>query len=627
MLHPRTSRRNLAECWTRAARLLSIPPALSISQWAERYRYLSPEASSRPGKWSSLPMQVEPMDAALDPEVESLCLMWASQAAGKTEIILNIQGYFIDHDPSPQLVIQPTVEAGETYSKDRLSPMVRDTPRLRGTIRDPRSRDSGNTILHKIFPGGHLTVIGANAPAGLAMRPIRVLLCDEVDRYPSSAGTEGDPILLAKKRTDTYQDAVIVFTSTPTIKDFSRIEAEWKQSDQRYWFVACHACGTFQRLYWAGVKWPEGEPAKAYYQCEKCEAHWNEAERVEAIKKGEWRPTTPFKGKRGYHLNAIYSIFPPKKGFKTRIHQMVAHFLEAKRLGEQAQRVWTNTDLAETWEVKGQSLESGPLMNRIETYGDTLPAGILVLVAGVDVQANRIEIEVIGYGAGDESWGVVCTTIDGSPEMDATWEEFDRFLLREYIHSSGHKLRVACCCIDTGYKSKQVYAFCRARTIRRVFAVKGSSIPNMPLVTRPQKTSVRQVLLFSVGTDTAKEIIYSRLLIDEPGPRFCHFPVGSGYNEEYFDQLTSEKCSTEWEKGKPRRVWIKKRARNEALDRRVYALAALEILNPDWNALKKNLAMPKPAPIAGSNEGPKVQQTPGKAIVQKRQSWVNSWRG
>ena len=303
------------------------------------------------------PYQAEPMNSVMDQSVQSVVLMWASQT-GKTEIINNIIGYHIDLDPSPILCLQPTLEIATSWSTDRLSPMVRDTPVLKKLVADPKARDSGNTKLHKNFMGGHITIAGANSPASLAARPIRVVLCDEVDRYPDSAGGEGYPISLAQKRSDTFFNSVHVITSTPTIRGASRVEAEFDLTDQRRWFCPCPHCDEHQVLGWEQVTWDKDEegkhlPETAHLLCTKCQKKINDEERVEMVKQGEWRPTAPFKGKRGYHLNGLCSLFPPRKGYKTRLHQAVAQFLDAKHRGIESLKAWTNTFLADTWEEQG----------------------------------------------------------------------------------------------------------------------------------------------------------------------------------------------------------------------------------------------------------------------------------
>lgn len=613
--------------------LAKMPPKVTVAEWAEEHRYLSSESSSKRGKWHSLPWQIGPMSDVTDSEVESITLMWASQVCGKTEVVNNVEGYHIDHEPCPILMLQPTVEMAESWSKERFTPMLRDTPRLRGKVRDARSRDANNTILHKAFPGGHLSIVGANAPAGLAMRPIRVLLCDEVDRYPKSAGVEGDPISLAEKRTESFWDAVKIYTSTPTVKGESRIEALFKETDQNYFWVPCPVpdCGKHQMLKWHQVKWPEGEPEKAYYECEHCRAHWNDEQRVSAIHNGEWRPSAPFKGKRGYHLNGIYVLFRAQRGFKNRLHQMAAKFLQAKAGGRETLKTWTNTFLAETWEDEGERPEMSSLMARAENYGPILPAGVLCLVAGADAQRDRLEALIIGIGLDWEIWCIQTARFMGSPEREEVWAALDNFLLQEFDHPSGTKMRIVQAFIDSGDKAEAVYRFCKRRHERGVYPIKGAPMPGQPLCGLPRKWGSMKVTGFLVGTDTAKGLIYDRFKIEKPGPRYIHFPIGFGFDEEAFAQLTAEKLSTEYRNGFPRRVWVKVRERNEQLDMLVYALAAGENRRPALSVLHKQLnptkEEPKPqaAPAAEPQKVNPIPGRPGRPFARRGKGWVNNW--
>jgi phage terminase large subunit GpA-like protein len=641
-----------------ALSLAALPPKLTVAEWAEEYRYLSSEASSKPGKWHSMPWQLRPMEDITDPEVESITLMWASQVAGKTEVLNNAIGYFIDHDPCAVLILQPRVDDAEGWSKERLAPMLRDTPKLRGLVRDAKSRDANNTILVKAFPGGFLAIVGTNAPAGLARRPIRVLLCDEVDRYPASAGKEGDPISLAEMRTESYWDAVKIFTSTPTIKGASRIESLFNGgqkledgsltvgTDKQFFFVPCPKCGVFQTLKWSQVKWPKGPndedlTSEAYYLCEnaECGKHWTDEERQAAIWRGEWRATAPFRGKRGYHMNGIYVLFKPQKGFKTRLHQMADKFLKSKAEGKEALKAWTNTFLAETWEEEGEQPEALPLMERCEGYGPVLPAGVLVLTAGADVHPNRVELTIYGWGAGEECWIIEATTIMGNLDREEIKTAVDQWLLeREWQHAGGSKLRVVRSFMDSGNNTAAVYDFVKKRHVRGVYAVKGSATPGSPLVGKRCEWGKRKVTGFLIGTDTAKGIIYERLKIMAPGPRYVHFPLGFGVTEEFFLQLTAEKLTTEFRNGFPRRVWIQTRDRNEELDKFVYGLAAVKELNPNWGALAKNMGISQQAGEPEKKEK-KAEEKPAepkpevavvsavrRPVARRRGNWVNGWR-
>jgi len=593
----RAAGQDIARRWLRVC---VPPPRLTVREWADEFRFLSPESSARPGKYLSAfaPYQREPMDSVNDGQVQSVCLMFASQT-GKTELVNNVVGFFIAADPSPILVVQPTIEFAESWSKERLVPMLRDTPILNGLVSDPRSRDSGNTILLKSFPGGNIAVAGANAPTGLSGRPRRVVLLDEIDRFPPSAGTEGDPCLLAIRRTESFWNAVIVLVSTPTTKGYSRIEKEFLQTDQRKWFCPCQACGEMQTLEWAQVRWDEDQPETARYECVKCGHRHDDAGRVAMVRSGEWRATAPFTGKRGYHLNGIASPFPAKKGFVSRLHQMAAGFLEAKAGGKEAMKTWVNTFLAETWEEQGTAIDAGPLYKRREEY--RVPAKVLCVTAGVDTQQDRLECELVGWGEGEESWGLGYHVLMGSPASPETWASLDAILGKPIRRDDGGILPVAASCVDSGGGfSEMVYRFARERLARRVFAVKGIGGPGHPLVSRPRKTGVKATTLLLVGTDTAKEMVYSRLGAGAGDAGWCHFPMT--YDAEWFRQVTSEKIVTRYSKGIPYRAFDNPgKLRNEALDCRVYAFAALAVLNPNWSALRKNVtrdaSLPSRAPM------------------------------
>lgn len=630
-----------------ARRFLAVfkpPERISCSTWAEKYRRLSPEASSKAGGsfgFEDAPWQREVLDAGNDPTVGEIVLKWASQVTGKTETLNNIIGYTIDIDPCPMLLVQPTLDMGETWSKDRLTPMLRDTGRLRNKVKDARTRDSGNTLLHKRFPGGHITIAGANSPASLASRPIRKVICDETDRYPASAGTEGDPITLAEKRTESYPDAIVYKVSSPGIEGLSNIDSAFEQSDKRLWFVPCPVCGGWQTLRWEQVDWggsklevqsgaTEDDPR---YICEHKGCAWDDSMRQKAVRAGEWRATAPFKGVRGYHLNGIYCLFRPKRRFKTRLQQMVADYKRAHAGGEQKYKVWWNTFLALTWSIKGEEVKSEGLIKRARTWDGRLHARCLVIVGAADVQSDRIEVEFVGYGDGNESWGLGYHVLMGDTDKDEVWKALDSLLGSEWEHPCGQRLRCVMFFIDMGHRPAQVVKFTRAREGRGVHACAGSKTAWAMLCARPKRTTTRKAVKFDVGGDTAKETIYARLRVAEEGPRFCHFPVGYGYDEEYFRQLTAEKLVTEFdEMGMiKKKFFVKQRERNEALDIRCYSLAALEYLNPNWRALAKQLEVKESAKDANDAKV-ENQRKDAEALrrpfarPQRRGSWVNRWR-
>lgn len=614
---------------------LEPPPLLSCSEWANQFRYLSKESSAQANKYrtATAPYQAEVMDAVNDESVQTICAMFASQT-GKTEMLNNIVGFFIDCDPAPILVVQPTIEFAESWSKERLVPMLRDCACFEGKVRDARSRDSGNTILHKSFTGGNIAIVGANAPAGLAGRPRRVVLLDEVDRFPVSAGTEGDPCALAIRRTESFYNSVIVLTSTPTLKGISRIEAEFEQTDKRYWHCPCPKCGEWQTLKWSMVVWPEGKPEEAVMKCEKCQAALDDSDRVRMIKAGEWRATAPFNGKRGYHLNGIYSPFKHKRGYKNRLHQMAAQFLEAKHGGDETLKAWVNTFLAETWESAGDKIDQHEIGARREDYATELPAGVLVLTAAADVQSDRIEAEIVGWGMGEENWGIRRGYFVGDPNTSQdVWRQLADFFSLELQHPTYGKMRPQVACVDSGYATAAAYVFVKRMRPAAVYAVKGAKNRLKHPVEAPKRGSRSGALL--VDTQEFKTVIYSRLKIDQPGPRYMHFP--KAYDDEFFAQLTAEKVITKYVKGVQYQLWenVRSNRRNEALDVRVYNAAALHVLNVNWEKLKANMesrretrdyVLKQDQPAAPKAETPKPAPRPAFVRPQRQGGWINGWR-
>lgn len=560
---------------------LKPPPRLTVSQWADTHRQLSSESSAEAGKWSTSRAEYQRgmMDAVSDPDIETVVLMTAAQI-GKTELINNVVGFHVHQDPAPMLVVQPTLEMAQTWSKDRLAPAIRDTPVLSAKIGDPRARDSGNTTLHKVFSGGHVTACGANSPSSLASRPCRVILCDEVDRYPLSAGTEGDPVALARKRSATFWNRKIILVSTPTEKGASRIESAYGESDQRKYFVPCPDCGEHQELKWSNVRWTDSKPSTAEYTCECCGSCWNDAKRFQSIRYGEWRKTAEGDGKTaGFHLSALYSPWTP-------LEDIVRDFLASKR-DPMRLKTWINTTLGETYEEQGERIDEYDLFERREDWPDDLPEGAVVLTAGVDVQDDRLAYEIMATGSGQETWSIQYNEIYGDPSSAELWQRLDEVLAQKFVHPKRGEMIIRSTCIDSGgHYTQQVYNYVKRRAGKRVFAIKGIGGEGKPIIGKPSKNNIGKINLFPVGTDTAKELIFARLKITDEGPGYCHFSIT--HSEEYFRMLTSEKKVTRYHKGRPKREWVKVRQRNEALDCRVYAMAALELMGLNIEHLAKH---------------------------------------
>lgn len=538
------------------------------------------------------------MDACNEPGVHTVVVMKSAQV-GYTEILLNLLGYYISQDPSPILMVQPTLEMAETFSKTRLAPMLRDTPALAGTVAEARARDSGNTLLSKSFPGGHFALAGANSTAGLASRPIRVVMCDEVDRFPASAGAEGDPINLAIKRATTFHNRRIILGSTPTIKGVSRIELAFNQSDQRRYYVPCPHCEKFNVLLWRNIKWPDQNPDAAHLVCEDCGAVIEERSKAVMLTSGEWRAESPCKGIAGFHINELYSPW-------RRWAEVVKDFLAAKASPETL-KTWVNTSLGETWEEESEKSDPDTLFARRENYdASAIPPGVHYLTAGVDVQDDRLEAEIVGWRQDGqdvpaESWGIEYRVLHGDPAKMEVWNDLDSLLQTQWKTQAGRILRVMATAIDSGgHHTAQVYAYCAARKGQYVYACKGSSGPRPLWSGKKSKSPKYKAELWMIGSDTGKDAWHSRLRIREPGPGYCHFPLN--YDRHYFAMLTSEQVRTKYSKGRPVREWfLPPNRRNEALDIRVLALAALLARPINWDSLNTDSpAKPTAAPRAAS---------------------------
>lgn len=604
-------------------------PRLTVSEWADRHRQLSREYAAEPGQWRTdrAPYQRGIMDAFSDPGVETVMVQSSSQV-GKSEILMNLLGFFVDQDPSPIMVVQPTINEAEQWSKTRLAPTIRDTSRLRERIKDPRSRDSGNTLLVKEFPGGHITIVGANAPAGLAAKPIRILLCDEVDKFPASAGSEGDPITLAIRRTQTFWNRKIGIFSTPSLTGLSRIEKAFKEGDQRYYIVPCPACGYEQRLIWQKqLKYDDNRPETARYECISCKAQIPEREKPRMLARGHWEATGPMHNRvASFQINSLYSCW-------VKWPELVREWLEAQQDLTRLQ-VFVNALLGETWEDRGGGLDPAKLEDAKGPYDAEVPSGVGALTMGVDVQSDRIEYVVRGWGEGEESWRVDYDVILGDPAIlpgqpNSPWDDLDRVRTREWKTPAGKPLKIFATGIDSGDNTDAVYAYGKPRYAQRVYVLKGSSTPHRPIV--PRKPSVNnkgRVRLFEIGTEAAKDVIYARLRMTVPGPQYMHLP--EKVEPEYLEQLTAEKVVRKQINGRwTRRYELPRGKRNEALDCEVYALAALRLAPVRTSDIGKMAdqyrAVTAPALVVETSED---DGEPDASPIRPkpRSGWLNNWR-
>lgn len=565
---------------------------LSLSEWADRYRFLSRE-NAESGQWDTarVPYLREIMDAYSDPAIHELVVMKGAQIGFTQGIILNAIGRSIDQNPGPLLVVQPAEGDAEKFSKNKLAPMIRDTERVRTKIiGDGKAKDANNTILSKIFHGGSLSMTGATSPKGLRRENIREIFFDEVDGYPESAGSEGDPIEITKKRLITFHGWKAVYGSTPTTRGASRIEQLFQASDQRYYHVPCPECKKSQQLVWGGrdikhgIKWENREARTAHYVCLHCQAPIKERWKFWMLARGTWIASAPEHELRGYHLANLYSPFPGAAW-----SALVAEFLRAQGKPEQL-RVFVNTQLAETYEEFGEKLNKSALVDRYESYpaGVRVPKNAGVLTRSVDVQDDRLETAVWAWGAGTECWPVEMEIIPGDPglpeqNVNSPWRILAKeHLSRAYRHESGVELRPAVTFVDSGgHHTDMAYQFCRPRRAQRLFAIKGASVDGHPVLGKPTEHSAARLVLYHVGSSTGKESLASRLAkIAAPGPGYVHIP--DFLDDEHLDQLTAEKLVRKHVGGKEIKRWIKVHPRNEQTDLWVYAYAALWQLGPQF---------------------------------------------
>lgn len=563
------------------------PPKLTLSEWADEHAVLSAESAAEAGRWKTLPYQRGIMDAFTDPRVE--IVVWMKSArVGATKIFNHLVGYHMHQDPCPIMVVQPTVEDAEGHSKSEIAPMIRDTPVLRGLVGDSKQKDGGNTILEKAFPGGVLGLVGANSARGFRRVSRRVVLFDEVDGYPASTN-EGDQIKLGIRRSEYYWNRKIGVASTPTTKDFSRIERWFLRTDQRRYFVPCPHCDHRQVLKWQQMKWEPDRPETAAYECENCAELIPHSMKRWMVERGEWRATATADspGLVGFHLWAAYSYSP-----NATWEQLVREFLEVKGDRDQL-RTFINTVLGETFEDDYTAkLSSDGLLARREDYGaGTCPPGVVLLTAGVDVQDNRLVVSIWGWGRGEEAWLVWHQEIFGDPTEDAVWEQLDTVLAAGWPMAGGGELKVSGMGVDSGgHCTHEVYEWVRHRRGRGVVALKGSNQRGAVVINKGRKMDVNRrgqvvkggVTLYMVGTDTAKVTLFGRLRHTTAGAGFMHF--GAAADEEYFKQLTAEKQQVRMVKGFPVKEWVKKPSdRNEALDCLVYAYATLQLVARRYN--------------------------------------------
>jgi phage terminase large subunit GpA-like protein len=594
---------DLVDAWCRGR---APEPLLAVSDWADRHRVLGSRGSAEPGRWRTerTPYLRDVMDA-LSPShpARRVVLMKGSQVGG-TEAGNNWIGYVIAHAPGPMMAVQPTTDLAKRFSEQRIDPLIDETEILRRIVAPARSRDSGNRQLSKEFPGGVLVMTGANSAVGLRSMPARFLFLDEVDAYPGDVDGEGDPVALADRRANTFSWRKKVFlVSTPLIAGRSRIEREYDASDRRRFFVPCPHCGHMQWLRFERLRWEKGAADAAAYACEECDEPIAEGAKTAMLAAGEWRPTQPSQDPHtiGFHLSALYSPV----GWLS--WGQIAREWEAAQGNIEALRAFRNTILGEPWMERGDAPDWERLIERREEFPlGIVPARALALTAGADVQKDRIEVSIWAWGRGMESWLVAHETLDGSPAEAAPWEALKRVLDRPIPAERGRAMHIERLAVDTGGQfTAEAYAHIRRMRDPRVLAVKGVegwnraapvAGPTPVDVTEGGRRIRRGIRLWTVATATLKAETYRWLWLARPTPEdieagaawldgWIHIPAGA--EPEWVKQLVAEELvSVNDRRGFARQEWRKLRERNEALDCRVYARAALWVLGADRHGAK-----------------------------------------
>lgn len=584
------------------------PEDLTVSEWADAKRRLSSEASAEPGPWrtSRTPYLKEPMDSFNDPKVHRIVMVAASQV-GKSELELNIIGYIVDQDPGSILFIHPTNVDAKEFSKLRIAPMVRDTPVLSAKVADPKSRDSGNTILQKAFPGGILTLCGSTEAHALASKPIRTIIGDERDRWAQSAGQEGDPWALARARQITFYNRKAVEVSTPTIKNASAIEKSFAEGTMERWCVPCPHCNEYNDIKFSDIRFDKEESVvrgyRSYkatsvrYICPHCGGISEEkAVKLKARNSGKWiaeNPDAYERGCRSFWLNAFVS---PWESWATIVEEYLNALGSSKRL-----QVVFNTRFGELWEDRGDLEDEDAYMGRREEYPADLPDGVVALTCGVDTQDDRLQYEIVGYGHFGETWGIQTGVLMGRPDSPEVWQRLDGVIDRVYRFKEGHGLKVSTTFVDEGgHFTQEVRIACRARFDKKVFAIKGSSGgQSVPYTAPPRKVKITvdgrylgTAWQYMLGVDAGKLKIYDNLRVMTPGPKYCHFPLDDdkGYGKDFFHGLLSERLVYQAGKKNPWQ-WqkIPGHERNENLDCRNYANAAFQALDLDLDRISRDI--------------------------------------
>lgn len=557
---------------------------ITPSQWAEQNVYIS-LGNARPGmiSFADMPYQREIIDESANPSVYRITLQCAAQV-GKTICALCVMGYHVDFAPRSQIVMMPTEDDSKIWSETKFIPLILDNKRLLNLISKPYEKKLGKASTGQLrsFPGGWLMFSWAGSANTARSRSAPLIICDEVDGYDYL--TEGHPVDLVWQRAATFGNQRLLYElSTPTVKDSSRIETSYDEGDQRQFYVTCPKCQVEQVLEWNEdrVIWKidkQGDLVtdSCKYVCE-CGKQFDDNERRALVRhpSSRWIANKEFRGHASFHLNALYS---PMRS----LHEMVQTYLSLER--QKSLQTFFNTVLGLAWNTVGEKTDANLLYARREDY-DNVPEQVKALTAGIDVQGDRIEIEVIGWGDLEESWNIDYEVIWGDPTTPPIWDELTEFLQKTYTKEEGGEIGIVSVAIDSGFNTQYVYSYvldCLKKGFKPiVHAIKGVAGFERDYLTpgtRSRKARSRKPPVFNLGVDVLKVSITRKLNITEPGASYCHFPMDRDI--DYFNQLCSEQLETVIVKGFPKRQWVKVNELNEAFDCRVYGYAAYKIAFP-----------------------------------------------
>lgn len=554
---------------------ITPPERIGVREWADKHRRLPSKGSSEPGKWRTTrtPFLAEIMDCLDKYHPARRIVFKKSSQVGGTEVLLNWVGSFIDTQRSSMMVVQPTLDMAEKWSKQRLSPMILESPSLQAKIPPARSRDSGNTTLMKEWPGGLIAISGSNSAASLAMMPIEYLGLDEVDRYPIDIDGEGDPLKIAEARTTTYPNSKILLISSPTIESLSRINKEYEASDQRKYLVPCHHCDESFEMVWEGLIWPDKDFDKAMIHCPHCAAGIEESYKDWMLEHGKWHAYNPESKIPGFHISGLYA--PP--GLGKSWAELAEEYDDVKHDPTRL-KVFKNTRLGLTEKDANEKIEWEDLKDRAEDYRiKSLPPGALVVTVGIDVQKDRFAFLALAWGRNARHWVVDFVEIPADPTRPESFQIITDYLNEGFTDHLGTHVKAVSAGLDSGAWQTEVLTYVRSRPFPGLFAIKGSSTRNRPIIGKPTKidmtvsgkTKRGGVEQWQVGGDTAKHEIFARLNSDKKTEttldQLVHF--SNDLPEYFYVQL----CNEIYDPNKAR--WIAT-GRNEALDVYVYAMAA-----------------------------------------------------